>query len=135
MAGTFENPEFVSWAADYLNRKFQEQPWWQRKANTVTTAVSLLVTVGAWVVSQWSGEPWAPALTLIVGFVATVFGVSKTPNGVTARDVRRLEYAAGRAGSLLPEQFAPAETALDAARSVERITAMVEQYRSGRNKV
>lgn len=134
MAGSYDNPEFISWAADFLNRKFQEQAWWRRKSNTVTAAVGLFVTLGAWAASQWASEPWAPTLTLVVGFVATVFGVSKTPNGITKRDVRSLESAAGRAGSQLSARVTPeaaAESAINAFRNAEQVTKMIADYRSG----
>lgn len=59
-----------------------------KKANTITTAVGSVATIAAAALSAWveSGTDlpsWLPFLVVIVGMVATTYGVSKTKNGIT----------------------------------------------------
>lgn len=75
-----------------LNRRVQTQKWYQEKANTVTTGVGFLVTVAAWAATQpFATEPLVQVGILIVGFLATVFGVSQTKNGVSKSLVQKLD--------------------------------------------
>lgn len=58
---------------NYINRKFQEQSWFQRNANTITTAGGFVATVLAWLVSQpFASDPRIQFAVLIVGFLLTV---------------------------------------------------------------
>ena len=75
-----------------LARRVQEQKWYQEKANTVTTGVGFLVTVAAWAATQpFAAEPAVQVGILIVGFLATVFGVNKTKNGLSKSLVQKLD--------------------------------------------
>lgn len=77
-----------------LNRRLQNQKWYQEKANTVTTGVGFLATVAAWAATQtFAAEPAVQAGILIVGFLATVFGVSQTKNGLSKSLVQKLVNA------------------------------------------
>lgn len=60
-----------------------------RKANTVTAAIGTALTIilggaTAWVESGTNIPSWLPGLVLVVGMLATTFGVSKTKNGMTS---------------------------------------------------
>ena len=74
-----------------LAKKVQEQKWYQANANTVTSGVGFLVTTAAWVATQPFGtEPAVQFGVLIVGFLATVFGVKFTKNGVSKSQTETL---------------------------------------------
>ncbi|QJD49588.1 holin [Gordonia phage Secretariat] len=60
----------------------------QKKANTVTTAIGSVATIAAaglsaLVESGTDLPSWFPFLVVVVGMIATTYGVSKTKNGVT----------------------------------------------------
>lgn len=81
----------------YINRRFQEQSWFQRNANTITTAGGFVATVLAWLVSQpFASDPRVQFAVLIVGFLLTVFGVKKTPNGISASQVKKFNAERAR---------------------------------------
>lgn len=61
-----------------------EQPWWSKYANTVTTAVSVLVMLAWLLISSGTDFPgWLDAVITAVLAAGNVLGVSKTRNGVT----------------------------------------------------
>lgn len=75
-----------------LAQRVQAQKWYQEKANTVTSGVGFLVTVAAWAATQpFAAEPWVQVGILIVGFLATVFGVSQTKNGLSGSLIQKLD--------------------------------------------
>lgn len=98
MAGLNENPAILEYAAKKLKEQYEAQPWYREKANTVTTIVGGVITVLAALGAEYSQYDWAVVLTTLVGFLGTIFGVSKTKNGITKTDIERAEYAAARAG-------------------------------------
>lgn len=75
-----------------LNEQIQNERWYQENANTVTSGVGFLATVATWAATQPFGtEPIVQIAILIVGFLATVFGVSKTKNGVSKSQVAKIQ--------------------------------------------
>lgn len=77
----------------------QNEPLTARKANTVTTAVGgvatlLLTFLTYWAESGTDNLPsWLPMLVVMVGMVATTYGVSQTKNGITHSVADRLHGA------------------------------------------
>ena len=60
-----------------------------RKSNTVTTLIGTVATFAATVAATWmesatSVPSWLPFVVLLLGMVATTFGVSQTKNGLTS---------------------------------------------------
>ncbi|QXU55197.1 hypothetical protein [Rhodococcus sp. LW-XY12] len=82
---------------DVLRSKLEEQPWYRRVANTVTTASGTLVGV-LWLAVSAGVE--LPTEIIVGGLVltqiATTVGVKLTPNGVTQRQVAELEDYVGK---------------------------------------
>lgn len=78
----------------FINRKFNEQTWYQENANTITTAVGFLATVVAWAASQpFALDPrWEIGITL-AGFLLTIFGVKKTRNGFSKSQIAKISQA------------------------------------------
>ena len=78
----------------YINRKFNEQKWYQENSNTVTTVVGFLATVLAWVATQpFALDPrWEIGITF-AGFVLTIFGVKKTRNGFSKSQIAKVGQA------------------------------------------
>lgn len=78
----------------YINRKFNEQSWYQENANTITTIVGFLATVLAWAAAQpFALDPrWEIGITL-AGFLLTVFGVKNTRNGFSKSQVAKIGQA------------------------------------------
>lgn len=74
----------------------QEQTLFERKANTVSAALGSIATtvlaMGAyWLESGTAIPSWFPMMIFIAGMVATVFKVSKTPNGITSSVATKLQ--------------------------------------------
>jgi len=83
--------------AEILRRKLQEQAWYKRYANTVTTGIGTLTGL-AWLLLQ-TGLDVPPTVTNgVLGVIAfgTLIGVWQTPNGVTERQIKEIEEYAGR---------------------------------------
>lgn len=78
----------------YINRKFNEQKWYQENANTITTVVGFLATVLAWAAAQpFALDPrWEVGITF-AGFVLTIFGVKKTRNGFSKSQIAKVGQA------------------------------------------
>ena len=82
---------------DELKRQLEEQPWYRRFANTVTSAVGGVLLI-AWLLTT-SGvdlpdgveKGVASAIALL-----TVLGVLKTKNGLTPRTVEDIESYVGK---------------------------------------
>lgn len=83
--------EFVDITGAALNKQIQKQKWYQEHANAVTTAVGFLATVASFAATQPIGaSPTVQIAILIVGFLATVFGVSQTKNGISKSQVAKI---------------------------------------------
>lgn len=78
----------------YAIRQLDQQPWWKKSSNTVTTVVSGLAVFAWWLTSTGVGLPvW---LTYVVGAGAVVGQgvVTKlTKNGFTNKGAADLQYA------------------------------------------
>lgn len=82
---------------DVLRDALQEQPWYRRFANTVTSAVGVLTIVVWLLVFTGTDIPdsvgkWVTGLLAVL----TVLGVLKTKNGLTPRTVEDIESYVGR---------------------------------------
>lgn len=72
--------------AGWVQRRLAEQPWYRRKANTITTLGGALGTVVAFVLTSATGLPdWVTYTLSGVLLVLTVMGVNVTPNGTTPK--------------------------------------------------
>ena len=70
--------------ARWVQQQIAAQPWYKRKANTITTLGGALATVITYVLTNVSGAPdwvtWGCSAALLV---LTVLGVNVTKNGTT----------------------------------------------------
>lgn len=70
--------------ARWVQQQIADQPWYKRKANTITTLGGALATVLTFVMTNVAGAPdwvvWACSAGLLV---LTVLGVNVTKNGTT----------------------------------------------------
>lgn len=80
-----------------LRDQMAEQPLFKRYANTVTSAVGLLVAV-VWTLISVGVDmpPGVMAGVLVLVSVFTTVGVKLTPNGVTERQVEEIQDYVGR---------------------------------------
>lgn len=77
---------------DFLHNKVKEQKWYQENANFTTTLAGFLATVAAWAAVQpFAVDPRVQMLILAAGFIATVLGVRKTPNGFSKSQLAKIE--------------------------------------------
>ncbi|NKR57491.1 hypothetical protein GS474_16140 [Rhodococcus hoagii] len=82
---------------DVLRAKMAEQPLVKKYANTVTTAVGLVVALLWAVISAGVNVPESVTTgVLVLISLATVVGVKFTPNGVTDKQIDELEQYVGR---------------------------------------
>lgn len=102
MAGTPIDPRSLEWVAQQARERLEAQKWWQTKSNTTTVLIGTVATVLAFLAGQATGTTYGEWIGAAAGWVGTIYAVFKTPNGMTKREVERLEYAAGRAGHPLP---------------------------------
>lgn len=86
--------ELLDVTGAYINRKFNEQKWYQENSNTVTTFVGFLGTVLAWAAAQpFALDPrWEIGITF-AGFVLTIFGVKNTRNGFSKSQIVKVNRA------------------------------------------
>lgn len=71
-----------------LRKKLEEQPWWKKNSNTVTTALGGLVTLLWWASTSGLHFPaWGQAAMGVILYIASVLGVKYTRNGLTASTV------------------------------------------------
>lgn len=78
----------------YINRKFNEQTWFQENANFVTTFGGFLATVVAWAATQpFAASPGWQMAILIAGFLLTTLGVKTTKNGISKSQVKKFNQA------------------------------------------
>lgn len=91
MALDTEN-RLVDLTGEYIHRRVAEQSWFQKNANTVATAGGFVATVLAWIVSQpFAADPRVQTAVLVVGFLLTVLGVKKTPNGWSQSQLEKVK--------------------------------------------
>ena len=70
--------------AEAVERAVLSQPWYQRYANTVTATLTAAVTLVYWLVTSGLPLPlWVHAVGGVVMFLAAVFGVNRTRNGMS----------------------------------------------------
>lgn len=83
--------------ADMLRDKLAQQPTIKRYANTVTSAVGMIVGLVWTLVSSGVDLP-APVTTSVLVLISlgTVVGVKFTPNGITEKQVAEIEEYVGR---------------------------------------
>ncbi|MCA1009007.1 hypothetical protein LCL87_25125 [Rhodococcus hoagii] len=82
---------------DVLRAKMAEQPLVKKYANTVTTAVGLVVALLWAVLSAGVNVPeGVTSGVLVLISLLTVVGVKFTPNGVTDKQIDELEQYVGR---------------------------------------
>lgn len=78
----------------YFHKLYQEQSWAKEHANTVTTVVGALVTLAAYFGSMpFAADPRVQAAIAVIGFIGTVVGVSKTPNGISKTILDKVNQA------------------------------------------
>lgn len=82
--------------SDLVEEVKSDQSTFARKANTVTSAIGVSATLvlmflTAWLESGTNIPTWLPQAALICGLLATVYRVSKTPNGVTDSVATKLQ--------------------------------------------
>ena len=93
MALSVENA-IIDAAGAYIRKKAMNQSWYRRNANTVTTALGFLATMLTWAASQpFAADEQVSTAILIAGFVLTIFGVQKTPNGWSVSQLEELNNA------------------------------------------
>ncbi|UQV56372.1 hypothetical protein [Corynebacterium pseudodiphtheriticum] len=91
MALDAEN-KLVDLTGEYIHQRVVEQSWFQKNANTVATAGGFVATMLAWVVSQpFAADPRVQTGVLVVGFLLTVLGVKKTPNGWSESQLEKVQ--------------------------------------------
>lgn len=72
--------------AGWVQRRLNEQPWYRRKANTITTLGGTVATAVAYLLTSGLELPgWAQVGLPGVLLVLTVLGVNVTPNGTTPK--------------------------------------------------
>ncbi|MBM4518332.1 hypothetical protein GS491_22680 [Rhodococcus hoagii] len=82
---------------DVLRAKMAEQPLVKKYANTVTTAVGLVIALLWAVISAGVDVPeGVTSGVLVLISLLTVVGVKFTPNGVTDKQIAELEQYVGR---------------------------------------
>lgn len=81
--------------AGWVQRELNEQPWYRRKANTITTLGGAVATTVAYLLTSGLELPgWAQVALPGLLLVLTVLGVNVTPNGVTPTTGAQLQKAA-----------------------------------------
>ena len=74
-------------AVEVIGEYIAEQPWWRRKSNTVTVAVTMIAAaVASLGVDQLTATTWGPWVTMLVGAAVSIVAVANTRNGVTGTD-------------------------------------------------
>ncbi|MBM4554315.1 hypothetical protein GS676_02905 [Rhodococcus hoagii] len=82
---------------EVLRAKLAEQPIVKRYANTVTTAVGVVVALVWTLISIGIDVPSDVAKWVLVGIsLVTMIGVKFTPNGVTDKQINEIEEYAAR---------------------------------------
>lgn len=76
----------------FIHSRVREQSWFQKNSNTVAAAGGFVATMLAWVVSQpFAADPRVQTAVLVVGFLLTVLGVKKTPNGWSESQLEKVQ--------------------------------------------
>lgn len=90
------SPQAYGIVSQVTNAIYDEQKKSTEKSNTVVTAIgavltSLIAGLTYLIESEVAWLPeWATVLVTVLGFAATVFGVSRTKNGITKSIVERI---------------------------------------------
>lgn len=88
------NDALIDAAGAYIRKRALAQPWYRRNANTVTTVLGFFATLLTWAASQpFATHETVSTVILIVGFILTIFGVQKTPNGWSVSQIKELNDA------------------------------------------
>lgn len=83
--------KLIDTTGEFIHSRVREQSWFQKNSNTVSAVGGFVATVLAWVASQpFAVDPRVQTGVLILGFLLTVFGVKKTPNGWSDSQVRKI---------------------------------------------
>lgn len=119
------SPQAYGVVSQVVNKVYDDQTKTTKKSNTVVTAIGAVITslIAGLTYLIESGVPWlpewAPLVVTVLGFAATVFGVSKTKNGLTKSIVDRINEGLAdmvdaqqrdRGGVGVPEPTAPTTT-------------------------
>lgn len=80
-----DNPLGIpEWITIILERKLQEQTWFRRYSNTITTAFTGLMTLAWWLTSTRIDLPeWSVYAIGALLWLGQIVGVKRTKNGVT----------------------------------------------------
>lgn len=78
----------------FINKKFQEQSWFQENSNFITSLGGFVATLVAWASTQpFAVDPRVQVVILLVGFVLTTLGVKVTPNGISKSQMKKFSQA------------------------------------------
>lgn len=90
-------PQAFGSVIDILKMVQQDRTTPKKKSNTITVVigavVTTVITLLAYLLENDVSElpTWLPNVMPFLGFIATIFGVSKTPNGITDGQIRDVE--------------------------------------------
>lgn len=95
------NSKAIVMSMDFIGQffwdKYQSQPWYRKIANTVTATVGVVsVIISQAAVMGMDLPKWAQFAVLVLFGLATVFGVYKTKNGLSASQLESIEREAER---------------------------------------
>ena len=84
--------------AGWAQRRLAEQSWWQKSANTVTTAIggagTLAATIATYYLTAGTDVPqWLTIVIGVLGFAGTLIGVKNTKNGFTYQGAAQVQQA------------------------------------------
>lgn len=88
------NNRLIDVTGTFINQQIQKQTWYQANSNTITAAGGLVATLIVWASSQaFAQDPRVQTGLLIAGFLLTVLGVNRTPNGWSRSQVAKIHAA------------------------------------------
>ena len=101
----------------------QNQTWFKKHSNFITSAVGLVLTILAWVAAQPFGNtPLVDTAVIFTGFLATTLGISVTPNGLSNSQLRRLREEQNRVIAQRPLRPTPVED------ESKKLTGLVDDF-------
>ncbi|OIR43195.1 hypothetical protein [Corynebacterium sp. NML120713] len=101
----------------------QNQTWFKKHSNFITSAVGLALTILAWVATQPFGDtPLVDTAVIFIGFLATTLGISVTPNGLSNSQLRRLREEQNRVIAQRPLRQKPVED------ESKKLTGLVDDF-------
>lgn len=78
----------------YINNLISEQSWYKENSNTIAVIGGFVATAIAYFGSlPIAADPKVQAVIFVVGFLLTIFGVKKTPNGFSKSQVKKIANA------------------------------------------